>query len=137
MSERPPTGGLATGPRAWLSRAVLFALMGGLAIYALNLGPFASVDMSVLNTGKTELREVDLRWRGGRLHVGRLAAGEAVAERVRVEGETRLDLSFRSANGRAHEIPVAVAIRPGSRGRVQIQVGDGPRVSWSEDLKQL
>jgi hypothetical protein len=127
--------GPATGPRVWIARLVLLALMGGLAVYALDLGPFASLDLSVLNVGAKELREVDLRWRGGRIHMGRLAPGEAMAESIRAEGETGLDLSFKTSDGRAHEVPVDVALKPGSRGRVQIQVGDGPRVSWSEDLK--
>ena len=135
MSDGPRTEIPAGGLRAWLSRLALLGVIGGVAIYALDVGPFAKLELSVLNAGSNELRDVDVRWRGGRIHTGRLAPGQRVAESIRAAEKTSLDLSFRSADGRLHEIPVDVLIEPGSVGRVQIPIKDGPRVSWSEDLK--
>ncbi len=134
MSETSRDAVPAGGPRAWLSRLVLLALIAGIAVYALDAGPFAKLELSLVNTGTQELREVDVRWRGGRVHTGRLGPGESVAESIRADAATGFNLSFATDDGRRHEVPVGVTIGPDTRGRLQIQVKDGPRVSWSEEL---
>ena len=132
MSETSRDAVPAGGPRAWLSRLVLLALIAGIAVYALDAGPFAKLELSLVNTGTQELREVDVRWRGGRVHTGRLGPGESVAESIRADAATGFNLSFATDDGPRH--PRAFA-DPG-QGRPARELERGafhPLIEWCEE----
>ena len=115
--------------RKMIARLVLVFVAVGLAALLSDQGPTERV-IRVHNAGKTEVRDVELRWLGAKAGWVRISPGDRVEVRARTSGEGFLELSFTSSQGLPFSERMERVIRGDSPQVMEIRLLKNGGVYW-------